>query len=341
MRWNQHVDVYWIDDAGVQRRPAKDVAQLLGKPDGLLWVDIPQCEAAHARVLMETFGFAELAVKDCVERNHIAKMHLYDEHVFAVVHAPHLSDRGGHVHYIELDQFIGHDFLVTVHGPLNPKVDREVAHVDTRRIVERLASGQFQPRSGMELSHGIVSSLIRRETDLVAELARRCGQLEQEVTDNVEDDTKDLLERLFEVNHELLAVRTLATQASDTFRHMAGGGQALTSAEKGLATDLADRFGAVRSMAHGQREFIQGVIEFFQTRTTLELSLAAEKGNKHTEQISAWVAIVAVPTAVTGFFGQNVPYPGFGETSGFLLSTSIMLAAALLLYVYFKNKGWL
>ena len=58
-------------------------------------------------------------------------------------------------------------------------------------------------------------------------------------------------------------------------------------------------------------------------------------------RITAWVAIVAVPTAVTGFFGQNVPYPGFGETSGFIASVLIMIVLAAVLYIIFKRKEWL
>jgi magnesium transporter len=58
-------------------------------------------------------------------------------------------------------------------------------------------------------------------------------------------------------------------------------------------------------------------------------------------RITAWVAIVAVPTAVTGFFGQNVPYPGFETTAGFVVSTLIIIILALALFIIFKRKGWL
>ena len=55
------------------------------------------------------------------------------------------------------------------------------------------------------------------------------------------------------------------------------------------------------------------------------LSGTSVQQNDDMRRITAWVAIVAVPTAVTGFFGQNVPYPGFGENSGFIASIAIML----------------
>jgi len=48
-----------------------------------------------------------------------------------------------------------------------------------------------------------------------------------------------------------------------------------------------------------------------------------------------------VPTAVTGFYGQNVPYPGFGNTAGFWASTLIILGMSAFLYVIFRRKGWL
>ena len=114
-----------------------------------------------------------------------------------------------------------------------------------------------------------------------------------------------------------------------------------------LSRTLADQFDMVTSMADGQREFLHGVIEFYQTRTTTHMTIAAEKAatsvqqNDDMRKITAWVAIIAVPTAVTGFFGQNVPYPGFGERAGFYTSIALMLVIAGLLYLIFKHKRWL
>jgi magnesium transporter len=59
------------------------------------------------------------------------------------------------------------------------------------------------------------------------------------------------------------------------------------------------------------------------------------------KKLTSWAAIIAVPTAITGYFGQNVPYPGFGKPWGFGLSlTSIVLIAGAL-WILFKRKDWL
>ena len=94
--------------------------------DAVVWVDIPDCDQQAVDVLSGVFGFHPIAVRDCVERNHVSKVHIYPEYVFSVLHAPKVGKRG-HVHYVELDQFVGRNYLVTVHGPLNPAVPPEVA----------------------------------------------------------------------------------------------------------------------------------------------------------------------------------------------------------------------
>lgn len=342
------MDVYSISAAGLERHGAEELKQLLTEPEALVWVDLPICQAEEAAVLSDLFGFHDLAIRDCVERNHISKMHFYDEHVFVVLHAPELGS-GGHVHYIELDQFIGANFLVTVHGPLNPVVKPDVAFLDTRHVVHRIERGDIRPRTPMELSYAIVSAMVRREIDMVAGLARESGRLEQQVTDeDHNDDPEALLEELFEVGHQLLAIRTMATHSAETYRGIAKRIRSVGEHEKPLIGDLADRFEMVRSMADGQKEFVHGVIEFYQTRTTTHMTIAAEslaktsvQQNNDMRRITAWVAIVAVPTAVTGFFGQNVSYPGFGDTAGFVTSCIIIVVAALTLFAIFKAKKWL
>jgi magnesium transporter len=342
------MDVYSITDAGVERHAGEELKVLLEQPDALIWVDMPICVQQEAAVLLDLFGFHELAVRDCVERNHISKIHFYDDHVFTVLHAPHLGS-GGHVHYVELDQFVGPNYLVTVHGPLNPAVNPEVAFLDTRAVLQRIERDEIHPRSPMELSYSIVSTLARRETDLVASLAKESGRLEQRVTDeDHDDDPESLLEDLFQVGHQLLAICTMATHSAATYGGMAKRIRSIPDQQKPLVGDLADRFDMVRSMADGQRQFLHGVIEFYQTRTSTHLTVAAEKlagtsvqQNDDMRRITAWVAIIAVPTAVTGFFGQNVPYPGFGERSGFIASIVIMASIAIVLYAIFRVKKWL
>jgi magnesium transporter len=60
-----------------------------------------------------------------------------------------------------------------------------------------------------------------------------------------------------------------------------------------------------------------------------------------TKKVTGWAAIVAVPTFITGFYGMNVPYPGFDKLRGFVASFASMIVIAIILYVVFKKKDWI
>jgi Mg2+ and Co2+ transporter CorA len=236
-----------------------------------------------------------------------------------------------------------------VHGPLSTAVNPQVAFLDTGAVLARIEEKNLHISSPFELSHWIVSALIRRESDLVASLAKESGELEQRVMLGEDlEDPEEFLEELFQAWYRLLAVRTMATHSSATYGRMGRQVRFLPDTAPPLFTDIADQFGVVATMADGQREFLHGVIEFYQTRTSTHMTMAAEKTastairqNEDMRRITAWVAIVAVPTAVTGFFGQNVPYPGYGTTAGVIASVLIIVVLATVLYIVFKHNEWL
>src|SRR4029434_5877783 len=207
--------------------------------------------------------------------------------------------------------------------------------------LDRIEKQHLRVESPFQLSHLIVSSQIQRELDLVASYAEESGRLEQQVMLGGDlEDPEAFLEELFQVWYVLLAVRTMATHSSATYGRMARLVHFLPDAAPPLFADIADQFDVIKTMADGQREFLHGVIEFYQTRTSTHLTIAAEKSastgvqqNEDMRKITAWVAIVAVPTAVTGFFGQNVPYPGFENAGGFIASTVMIILLASVLFV--------
>ena len=151
------VDVWFITGTGIERREVAELPALLARDDGIVWVDVPQCDEQVAEVLLDVLGCHPLAVRDCFQRNRVARVHAYPQQVFLVLHAPHLG-AGGHVHYVELDQFVGERHLVTVHGPVNPAVPAEVPQRETGAVLARIEA-LTRPASPHELSYAIVSAL--------------------------------------------------------------------------------------------------------------------------------------------------------------------------------------
>jgi magnesium transporter len=71
------------------------------------------------------------------------------------------------------------------------------------------------------------------------------------------------------------------------------------------------------------------------------LSIQGNRLNLVMKKVTGWAAVIAVPTAITGFYGQNVPYPGFDQPWGFWLSTALICLMSVGLYAYFKARDWL
>jgi magnesium transporter len=167
-------------------------------------------------VLSETFGCRSTALHLCAERNHVPQVHAYPDHVLLILHTPE-AGTSGHVHLLELDQFVGHRYLITVHGPLNPAVPPEAALIETRAVWERIRQGKFRPDTPFELSHAIGTAIARRQQAFVAHIAGTVTDLERRVMYSNLRHPERLLEDMYLVRHELLVVRTMAAQRREIY----------------------------------------------------------------------------------------------------------------------------
>jgi len=326
------MDVWLIAGGSVAQRPVEELEMLVALQEGLVWVDIANCDEEAARVLAEVFGFHRLAVRDCVERNQVAKVHAYSDHVFIVLHAPERG-RGGTVHHVELDQFIGPGFLVTVHGPLDPALTPEVALRETRAVRQRVESGRLRPSTSFELSYAIVSAVARHQESFVATLAQEAGLLEQRLMADTIDDPEQFLEELFRARHELLVVRTMATLSREIYGRMVTLERFVPGASQALVADLADQFARVNGLADGQRDFLDGVIEFYQTRTNTKMTIAAER--------LAVIAAVTLPiTALSSIYGMNVIVNDRTHVGQLAVVLVVMAAMSMILLRWTKRQGW-
>jgi Mg2+ and Co2+ transporter CorA len=164
----------WIDSEGVSVRELAELPALRKRSDGFLWLDIPEWSDAAESILANEFHFHPMAIAESKARNHVPRVHVYPDHFFIVVHTPEIG-AGGHVHYLELDQFVGEHFLVTVHGPISPKVPLEAALRETSLVGTRMESGRLRPTSPFALTYAIVSTIARLEAEMVAEITGEVG----------------------------------------------------------------------------------------------------------------------------------------------------------------------
>ncbi|MDP9166486.1 MAG: magnesium transporter CorA family protein, partial [Actinomycetota bacterium] len=101
-----------------------------------------------------------------------------------------------------------------------------------------------------------------------------------------------------------------------------------------LYADLYDHVLRASEWTESLRDMITTIFE-------TNLSLQDARLNTVMKKLTGWAAIIAVPTAITGFFGQNVPYPGFQSAAGFAASSTLIVVLMIMLYVAFRQRDWL
>jgi Mg2+ and Co2+ transporter CorA len=325
------MNIRLVTPDGVRRHKVDELPDLLAHDGGVLWVDVPEGDPDAIAVLTDVFGFHTMAVQDCVQRNPIPKVHVYADHVFVVLHGPE-PGLGGHIHYVELDQFVGARYLVTVHGPVNPAVAPAAAEVETAAVAARLDSGRFRPVSGPELSTAVVSALSGRMRDQLSARTTEVWRFEQQVTAGQLGDPEQFLDGMFRVRHGLLTVRTMASLSHEVYGRMHALKAFGTDGQVLLENNL-DQFQRLATMAHNQEDYLQGVIEFYQTRTNTKMTVAAER--------LAVIAAVTLPiTAISSVMGMNVIVNSRSDPAFIAALVAGMAVLSVILLVWAKRHGW-
>jgi Mg2+ and Co2+ transporter CorA len=299
--------------------------------DGFAWIDVPVWDD-EAESRLRELGCHDLVVEACRTRNHVPMVHAYPDHVFVTTQSPLLGS-AGHVHLLELDQVIGRDFLVTVHGPINPVVDISYALEETRHVQERIEAGRFAPSTPSELSFAITSAVARRQRALITQVAGRLPGLEQHVMESALTEPEELLERMFLMRHELTTARTMAAQCCDVWSRLTNLARLPDEEARSWFRDLADQFDRVRSIADGESHFLFGVIELYQTKVNTKMTVAMER--------LAVIAAVTLPiTAIASIEGMNMIVSVRENMLELGIVLLIMAVMSVLLLRWARRQGW-
>jgi magnesium transporter len=98
--------------------------------------------------------------------------------------------------------------------------------------------------------------------------------------------------------------------------------------------DVYDHILRITESTDSLRDLVSTIVE-------TNLSLRDYRQNQIVKKVSSWAAIIAVPALVTGYYGMNVPYPGFGRVWGAVVSTALMVGGTIGLYRLFRRIDWL
>jgi magnesium transporter len=303
-----------------------DVSEHLADPARTVWFDVAAPDAADLVAIREELGLHDLAVEDVLQPGQRPKLDHYPEHLFVVVYSLDLDPASGRLRSHELSMFVTRNALVTVRADEGFAIDEVVRRWDN--------SPQLVGSGVGFLLHGVLDYAVDTHFDAAQALDNEIERLEDQLLDERATDSA-LQRRTYELRKSLVMLRRLAMPMREVVntlmrRDLAVVDQAITP----YFQDVYDHVLRVADWTDSLRDLLTNI---FETRLTMR----GNRQNVIMKKVTSWAAIIAVPTAVTGFYGQNLPYPGFAQHWGFWVSTVVIVAASGVLYLTFKVKDWL
>lgn len=306
--------------------PVDDISEHLADGNNTVWLDLLGPSTQDLEVLSEEFGLHPLAVEDAVNERQRPKLDHYDSHLFLNTYAVWLDTENGQLATSEIAAFVMKRALITVR-----KDDR--LHLDA--LVERWdQSGEQAPHGVSWLLHGLLDHVVDGHFAAVELLDDSIVELE-DVLFQDEPQSKEVQRRSFELRKSLVRMRRVVLPMREVLSSLLRRDlHVIDDAMVPYYQDVYDHVLRVAEWTEGLRDLVSTVLE-------TNLTMQGNRLNEVMKKLTSWAAIIAIPTAVTGFFGQNVPYPGFQQQSGFIFSVVLIVVIAGGLYVGFKRKGWL
>lgn len=185
------------------------------------------------------------------------------------------------------------------------------------------------------LVHGFLDYVVDGHFDAVQLIDDQIESLEDTLFDD-ESLSKVVQQQTYRVRRDLVDLRRAVLPMREVVNSVLRHRKDLDSPVElnSFYDDLYDHVLRATEWTESLRDMVSTIFE-------TNLSLQDARLNTVMKKLTSWAAIIAIPTAITGYFGQNVPYPGFGKTWGTITSDVAIVAVALILYVSFKRRDWL
>ncbi|MGW0366636.1 magnesium/cobalt transporter CorA [Streptomyces sp. NPDC002990] len=326
--------VAYVD--GVRQADDRSIEDMLRRVrkagDGFVWIGLHEPEEKELAGLAALFGLHPLAVEDAVHAHQRPKVEPYDDVLFAVfktvryVEHAELTATSEVVDTGELMAFIGPDFVITIrhggHGSLGPL--REALEA----VPEQLAKGPSA------VLHAIADHVV---DDYLA------------VAEAVQDDIEAIetavfsphsgrgdAGRIYQLKRELLELKRAVAPLSRPVQQLASQPMPLIGSDvRAYFRDVADHLARVTEQVTSFDALLDSILQAHLAQVTVAQ-------NEDMRKITAWAAIIAVPTMVCGVYGMNFDHmPELRWTYGYPLVLSVIAVTCLTIHRGFRRNGWL
>lgn len=314
----------YVDGRRSEPRPLEGARETCLARGGFAWIGLYEPTREEFDSVAGEFGLHELAVKDAVKEHLRPKVERYGEDLFVVLMAARYLEETETVEFGEIHAFVGQNFIVTVRHGQTPELGK------VRRRMEE--SPELLKRGPAAVLYTIMDRVVEDYGPVIEGLENDIDEIETEVFGG----NPGVSRRIYELSREVIRFHR-ATQP------LAGALQHLTSeAGDAVDPDVGRYLRNVRDRVLRVTEQIEGFRELLSNILNVNLTMVSVQQNDQVQKISAWAAILIVPTIITGVYGMNFQHmPELAWGLGYPFALFLMVFVSALLYLGFKRSGWL
>jgi magnesium transporter len=307
--------------------PVDDISEYLTDDSAVVWLDLRDPDHDDLNVLSAEFGLHPVAIEDAVQMHERPKLDRYRSHLFLAAYAVHLNQVTGELSTSELAAFVTERALITVRKDDGLDIGAVVGYWDASPDLAKYGVGY--------LLHGLLDNVVDGHFAAVQTLDDAIEGLEDRLFAESAKLDREVQRRSFELRKSLVLLRRVVLPMREVVNSlMRRDLRVVTEPLHPYYQDLYDHVLRATEWTESLRDLVTTILE-------TNLTIQGNRMNVITKKVTSWAAIIAVPTFVTGFYGMNVPYPGFARPWGVGASFGLMIVFAVVLYVVFRRKDWL
>ncbi|MEU1629963.1 magnesium transporter CorA family protein [Streptomyces sp. NPDC020096] len=307
--------------------PVEDISEYITDPDAAVWLDLCAPGPDDFAMISEEFGLHELAVEDARHDHQRPKLDHYRTHAFVSAYSVGTDPDSGLLTTSEISVFVTKTALITIRNDDSFDIEHVVARWDNNADLAKHGVGF--------LLYGLLDVIVDGHFTAVQTLDDRIEEVEDLLFEDSRAQIDSVQRRSYELRKSLTKLRRVVIPMREVVNSLLR--RDLHIVNEPLMPyyqDVYDHVLRATEWTESLRDMVTSIME-------TNLTVQGNRMNLIMKKVTSWASIIAVPTAVTGFYGQNVPYPGFSTEWGFVESTAAIVILSVILYISFKRKDWI
>ncbi|HSM34588.1 MAG TPA: magnesium transporter CorA family protein [Anaerolineae bacterium] len=295
---------------------------------GIRWVHIPKPRYHAQEWLQEHFEFHPLDYEDIYSRNQRPKVDRYDDYMFVVLQFPRFDRDRERLNVVELDMFVGHDYVITLPNADLEPIDSLFARC---RESEEVREGYFEKGAAF-----LLYKIVDHAVDASFPMLRKMGQKLERIEDDIfEGKSYEIVRDISNAKQEIITFRRIVRPQRVAFRDLERAMDVATPEELDVYfDDVIDASERIWDTLENYKEVVEGLEDSNE-------SVISHRTNDTLRVLTSISVIVLPLTLLASLFGMNVEFPGEGTGVAFWLIMLAMTAVLMGMVIVFRSRRWL